>query len=135
MDSSGSGERQLQTRVRELRFLLRLTSLINDRELPLDLLLKRLVALLPQAYQYPELACVRVECDGRTVQSPNFRNTAWEQSADIGTLVNRSGRLTVSYLEPGRTRPRALPGGGARAAQHRRELLASAWSGRGCAGC
>jgi signal transduction histidine kinase len=93
-------ERHLETQVRELRFLLRLTSLINDRELPLDLLLKRLVELLPRAYQYPELACARVECAGRTVQSPNFRNTEWEQSAEVGTLIDRSGRLTVCYLEP-----------------------------------
>jgi len=97
---SGNGERQLQTQVRELRVLLRLTSLINDRELPLELLLKRLVDVLPQAYQYPQLARARVECAGRSVQSVGFHATASEQSVDIGTLINRSGRLTVCYLEP-----------------------------------
>jgi hypothetical protein len=55
---------------------------------------------LPQAYQYPSIACARVECENRVVQSPNFRFTEWEQSASIGTLLARGGRITVCYLEP-----------------------------------
>jgi signal transduction histidine kinase len=86
--------------VRELRFLFRLTALIHDRELPLEVLLEHLIGQLPLAYQYPSIACARVECEERVVQSPNFRLTEWEQSAAIGTLLARGGRLTVCYLEP-----------------------------------
>ncbi len=91
---------RLRTQVRELRFLFRLTALIHDRELPLEVLLEHLVGQLPQAYQYPSIACARVECEDRVVQSPNFQFTQWEQSAAIGTLLARGGRLTVCYLEP-----------------------------------
>ena len=92
--------RRLQTQVRELRFLFRLTDLIHDLQLPLEVLLEHLAAQLPLAYQYPSIACARVECEDRLVQSPNFRLTEWEQSASIGTLLARGGRLTVCYLEP-----------------------------------
>jgi signal transduction histidine kinase len=95
-----AGPQRLETRVRELRFLFRLTALIHDRELPLEVLLEHLVGQLPQAYQYPSIACARVECEDRVVQSPNFRFTEWEQSASIGTLLARGGRITVCYLEP-----------------------------------
>ncbi len=91
--------RRLDTQVRELRFLFRLTSLIHDLQLPLEVLLEHLAAQLPQAYQYPSIAVVRVECEDRVVQSPGFQLTEWEQSADIGTLLARGGRLTVCYLE------------------------------------
>jgi len=101
MSSSQAAElRRLETQLRGLHFLFRLTALIHDRELPLELLLEHLVAQLPRAYQYPNIACARVECEGRVVQSPDFRLTEWKQSVAIGTLVARSGRLTVCYLEP-----------------------------------
>jgi signal transduction histidine kinase len=74
--------------------------LIHDRELPLEVLLEHLVGQLPQAYQYPAIARARVECEDRVVQSPGFRLTEWEQSASIGTLLARGGRITVCYLEP-----------------------------------
>jgi signal transduction histidine kinase len=95
-----AGPQRLETQVRELRFLFRLTALIHDRELPLEVLLEHLVGQLPQAYQYPSIACARVECEDRVVQSPGFRLTEWEQSASIGTLLARGGRITVCYLEP-----------------------------------
>jgi signal transduction histidine kinase len=101
MSSVQDGElRRLRTQVRELRFLFRLTSLIHDPELPLELLLEQLAGQLPEAYQYPSIACARVECEDRVVQSPNFRLTEWEHSAAIGTMLARGGRLTVCYLEP-----------------------------------
>ncbi len=92
--------RRLQTQLRELRFLFRLTSLIHDLQLPLEVLLEHLAAQLPLAYQYPSIAVARVECEDRVVQSPGFRLTEWEQSAAVGTLLARGGRLTVCYLEP-----------------------------------
>jgi signal transduction histidine kinase len=92
--------RRLQTQVRELRFLFRLTDLIHDPQLPLEALLEHLASQLPLAYQYPSLARALVECEDRVVQTPGFRFTEWEQSAAIGTLLARGGRITVCYLEP-----------------------------------
>jgi signal transduction histidine kinase len=92
--------RRLQTQVRELRFLFRLTDLIHDPQLPLEAVLEHLAAQLPLAYQYPSIARVLVECEDRVVQSPGFQFTEWEQSASIGTLLARGGKITVCYLEP-----------------------------------
>lgn len=102
-DSNGVLDRKLgklESKVRELRCLFQLTALINDRELPLDALLQRVVDLIPQAYQYPEIACAHIECGNRVVETPNFRETEWEQTATISTLISRIGNLKVCYLEP-----------------------------------
>jgi len=91
--------RRLETQLRGLRVLVRLTNLAHDRELPLPLLLRHLVEQLPQAYQYPAIACARAELGELVAQSANYRKTEWEQTAGVGTLFSVTGRLTVCYLE------------------------------------
>ena len=100
MPLAESTRRRLEAQIRSLRFLCRLTTLVNDRELPIEQLLRRVAEQLPQAYQYPAIARARVELADIAVQNLDFHPTMWEQTVTIGTLFPRTGALTVCYLEP-----------------------------------
>jgi PAS domain S-box-containing protein len=99
MGAVDRGVRRLEAQVRELRCLFRLSALINDRELPLNVLLRHVVELIPNAYQYPEITMARAACQDLFVASPDYRQTRWCQTAAIGSLFSRFGKLEVSYRE------------------------------------
>jgi PAS domain S-box-containing protein len=98
-DTKGRAVRKLEAQVRELRCLMRLTALIGDRELPLEVLLRHMVELIPKAYQYPEIAVARATCLELTVTSPGYSSSPWSQTAVIGSLFSRFGSLEVCYLQ------------------------------------
>jgi PAS domain S-box-containing protein len=93
------GVLRLEAQIRELRCLFRLSALINDRELPLNVLLRHVVELLPNAYQYPQIAMARAVCQDLFAASPGYRQTRWCQTAAIGSLFSRFGKLEVCYRE------------------------------------
>jgi PAS domain S-box-containing protein len=100
--NTGAADRQvckLEAQVRELRCLFRLSALVNDRELPLDVLLRHVVEMIPNAYQYPEITIARATCQDRSVASPGYQPTRWCQTAAIGSLFSRFGSLEVCYRE------------------------------------
>jgi PAS domain S-box-containing protein len=93
------GVLRLEAQVRELRCLFRLSALINDRELPLNVLLQHVVELIPNAYQYPEITTARAVCQDLVVASLGYRQTRWCQTSAIGSLFSRFGKLEVCYRE------------------------------------
>ncbi len=92
-------ETVLDARVRELRCLLSVSSLLAEREAPFPDLLQQLVSIVPLAYRYPEIARARVRIEDRSWQASDFRETSWEQTSVISTVARRVGSVQVCYLE------------------------------------
>ncbi|MBU0543990.1 MAG: sigma 54-interacting transcriptional regulator [Proteobacteria bacterium] len=92
-------EKALQERVRELSCLYSISAL---RELPgitLDEVLKRIIVLIPPAWQFPEITAARIVIDGQRFKTQNFRKTSWMQTREIIVNGKPVGQVEVCYLE------------------------------------
>ena len=89
---------ELEERVKELTLLHRATSLLQEDQ-DLGTLLRRLVALLPAGWQFPEMLEARITVSDLVVATPGFRTTPWIQRAEFPIHNAPSGLLEVVYRE------------------------------------
>ena len=88
----------LAERVKELTALHRTARLLQDAERPARAILGEIVAFLPDAWQYPQLAGARIRLPGEELASPAFRETPWMQRVDF-TVRGRDGAPAGGSLE------------------------------------
>jgi signal transduction histidine kinase len=90
---------ELAERVKELQCLYGISSLVQQKDLSLPTLLRKIANFIPPAWQYPESACARIQFEGQAYESDNFKETVWKQSAYIPVPNGQSGTIEVFYLE------------------------------------
>lgn len=89
----------LGERVKELTALHAVARLLQEAR-PFDrALLMDVVAKLPPAWQFPEICAARIVCAGIEVQTPDWRETPWKQSAQFAVNESQTGTVEVVYLE------------------------------------
>ena len=86
-------------RVKELRCLYKMSELSNDPEKTMEDILRESIDIIPLAYQYPEIACVRITFDEHIYKSKNFKESAWKQEANIAASDGNIGQVQVFYTE------------------------------------
>jgi len=89
----------LGERVKELTALHGTVRILQDRTKPLGEVLSQIAALLPPAWQYPDVAAARIQFNGIMVATPEFRETRWMQQAALSTSSGRRGFIEVAYLQ------------------------------------
>jgi K+-sensing histidine kinase KdpD len=89
----------LTERVKELNCLYEISRLVENSSFSIDMALQGVVDLIPQAWQYPDVTCARIELNEKQYITRNFHETPWEQSQVIMVNGNPSGVLEVFYLE------------------------------------
>jgi|GEM_PF-1193012 len=87
---------ELKERVKEIRCLYSVSSLVAGTGESIDDALQEAVELIPQGFQFPDEACVRITFEDRVFTTDNFKETAWSLSAG---LDNPRIGVTVYYLE------------------------------------
>ena len=95
-------EKLVSERVKEVRCLYAISSLIGAPFESLDDVLNKVVNQIPPGFQYSEIACARITVEGREFVTSNFRETQWRLSAAIPVphSDSRVGNLVqVCYLE------------------------------------
>ncbi|MBK9303959.1 MAG: ATP-binding protein [bacterium] len=95
----------LGERVKELTALHRTARCLQDAERPLDDLMAEVLAILPEAWQFPTITAARLRTLGREWATPGFRDTPWLQRAAFTARDARdggeiAGTLEICYLEP-----------------------------------
>ena len=91
--------RELQERAKELNCLYRVDELLNRPELPLDMIFRGIVEILPHGWQYPHECQARILFEKDVIESANFRPTSWTQSANLVVQGVPVGTVEVSYRE------------------------------------
>lgn len=86
-------------RVKELTALHRTVHLLQDSTKPIEQVLSEIVALLPPAWQYPEIAVARITFDGLDFTTPTFVESPWRQTASWVTPDGAEGTIEVIYRE------------------------------------
>lgn len=91
--------RAMEERVKETQCLYAISSLVAKPCKSIDEALQAVVNLISQGWQYPAMTCAQITFEGRCFATPNFRETAWQQSADIVIADEAVGTVQVCYLE------------------------------------
>jgi len=91
--------RDLQERAKELNCLYQVEELAARPDLPLEQIIEGALAAIPGGWQFPAACRARISCEGRSYDSPGFRETPWLQSAPITVQGKEAGAVTVCYVE------------------------------------
>ena len=89
----------LLERVKELTCLYNIAQLTDQQELSVTEILKRIVKLLPPAWQYPESTVGSIELDGHIFSSAESKQNGQMQTADIIVNGKWRGVVKIVYLE------------------------------------
>ena len=111
----------LGERVKELTALHDAARLLETPDVEPEELLDRIVALIPPAFQFPEITEARAAYGMTARATAGFAETAWMLSATFSTVDGTAGHLDVAYTAE---RPAAAEGPFLREERHLIESLA-----------
>jgi len=90
---------RLRERVKELKCLQGIVSLIETPDIAPEAVCQGVVDLIPAGWQYPDLCRVRIKYRERVFQSPGFAETNWMQRVSLRAHGVPVGSIEVSYSE------------------------------------
>ncbi|HEY6806354.1 MAG TPA: PAS domain S-box protein [Pyrinomonadaceae bacterium] len=88
----------LNERVKELTALHESARLLQDESISLPHLLQEIVALLPPAWQYPEVTAARIRFGDIEFKTKGFAISLWSQQVEF-SAGNMKGEIEVVYTE------------------------------------
>jgi two-component system NtrC family sensor kinase len=94
-----NAQHMVRERVKELTCLYGIAQIAENTELPREQKLRRIVGLLPSAWQYPDIAVARIDMDSHTYLTPGYRDGRYRQTADIVIKGKKRGLVEVAYVE------------------------------------
>ncbi len=89
---------ELDKRVKELNCLYAISSLVDQPDISLAEIFQAVIELIPPAWQYPEITCARIIFQDQEFRTANFRETEWQQTANIVRHGKQVGLVEVCYL-------------------------------------
>jgi len=89
----------LQERVKELTALHGTARILQDQTKSAGDVMREVAALLPPAWQYPEVAAARIRFERLETRTAGFRETEWRQIASFVVREGQSGEIEICYLE------------------------------------
>jgi PAS domain S-box-containing protein len=92
-------EHQVRERMKELQAFYNLAEITEREHLTLDELYQDLTNILPNSWQYPEIAYARIIIGDSEFRTKNFTESAWKQSTPVKVHGSVVGRIEVGYLE------------------------------------
>jgi len=92
-------EHQLGERIKEMRAFFSIAEITAREGYTLDGLYQEMTDILPQSWQYPEVACARIVVGDSEFRTKNFMESAWKQSSLIKVKGSVVGTIDVGYLE------------------------------------
>lgn len=91
--------KDIKGHVKELDILYQIVKMAVPKVMSAEDIIRETVALMPQAWQYPEITCVKIVIDLGEFVTDNFKETGWKQSADIIEGGANIGSIEVFYLK------------------------------------
>ncbi len=96
--ASRRAQAALKERVKEFSCLYGIAHILEHRELSLSECLRRIVQLLPGAWQFPEMAAARIVLDGQTYSAGDADHFLHRQQAPIVVGGVPRGSVDVGYI-------------------------------------
>jgi len=95
----GQTDKALKERIKELNCFFGISAIMELPDIPLDEIVKKIVVLLPPAWQFPEIAEACIVLEGKTYQTSHFQKTSSVLVRDIMVNGNPVGHVMVCYRE------------------------------------
>ncbi len=92
-------EHQARERYKELQAFYSLAGIAEKQGITLEGIYQEFVDILPESWQYPEIACARVVMGGREFCTKNFTESEWMLAAPVRVNGLQVGKIEVGYLE------------------------------------
>lgn len=89
----------LRERVKELTLLHEAARILDDEARPMPEVLADLVAILPPAWQYPEITAASVTVGELEVATPGFTTAGAVQRAEFAAATTETVTIRITYLE------------------------------------
>lgn len=89
----------LNERQKELSCLYKIKSILQEGISSTDQIFSKIVEILPQGYQYPEICRAKIVIDGKAIQTENFQTTDLKQTAKIRIERVEVGEIQVYYIK------------------------------------
>jgi len=90
----------LRKRVKEQTCLYSFSSLLEQRQLPLQGLFGQAVNLLPLGWQFPMITRASIRYKNSSAQTEGFRHTEWIQAAPFKVRGQEAGLIEVVLIQP-----------------------------------
>ncbi len=98
-EENGRVLQALAKRIKELNCLYGISKVDDQTGITTDEIMKKIVQLIPPAWQYPDITSARVIYDEHEFSTDNFTETEWRQSVNIQTFGKVMGVIEVFYRE------------------------------------
>jgi hypothetical protein len=85
-------------RLKELACINKTTQIVKEGK-SIEETLSKVVKILPDAWQYPEMTSARIRFDGKEYKTANFWETEWKQSQSFNTVNGRHGEIEIFYIQ------------------------------------
>ena len=85
-----------QERLKELACINQTTAILKESQ-PVEDSLRKIVMLLPPAWQYPEFTVARICYRGKSYVTGGFLETKWRMAQDFATIDGESLTIEVYY--------------------------------------
>jgi len=89
----------LRERVKELNCLYSISKLVEKDDFGSYDAFRKIIDIMRQSWQFPETTCVRLVIDYQEYTTKKFRETMWQQLADIFVSNDKRGSIEVFYTE------------------------------------
>ncbi len=89
---------ELAERVRELRCLYAISTLVAEPHPTIAETLRAAVDLIPSGWTYPENTCARIVFEEQTFATASYGDSPWKQSTDLVVAGEVLGSVEVGYL-------------------------------------
>jgi PAS domain S-box-containing protein len=90
---------EVKERVKELSTIYNLNKILQDENKDIDELFKKIVAIIPPGWQYPEVCTARIIFDKKEYTSIHFKDSEFRQMAEFKTIDGREGSIEVFYTD------------------------------------
>jgi len=97
-DKDNSLLAELKERVKELSALHRTSRILQDNTRSSKEVMRDIVEIVPESWQYPEHCAARIDFQNLSVVSAQYNDTDWRQTANF-TAGGFNGKLEVCYLK------------------------------------
>jgi diguanylate cyclase (GGDEF)-like protein/PAS domain S-box-containing protein len=90
---------ELNQRVQELNCLYKISDIVEDPEISMEMILNNSLEIIAQAWKYPEITYVTITWNNEIYSTENYKSTVWHISEDIISYNKVLGSIEVGYLE------------------------------------
>src|SRR4030042_510331 len=85
-------------RLKELACINKTTQIVKEGK-SIEETLSKVVKILRDAWQYPEMTSARIRFDSKEYKTANFWETEWKQGQSFNTVNGRHGEIEVFYIQ------------------------------------